>query len=310
MTISPLSGISRPNGITGTLTGISDAGGISSQAGGAAPHPLAYLFDGVDGFLYDGAYSSGGVDFGTDSSTACTASGDPCGFVRDHSGNGWNLEQATSANKLTFRTTVGGIKSFITGPTTNGGSAKWAEVAGSTALPLEYTDITVLKMMKLNDPEGDILWDVNNFTGTGGGMDASYRIGYAGPGTPTGGTYSILRSAGGNAQWVAGGANNFPVINGTGFVFLAYSDQANVSHLRAQQTPDTLTLSGGAGNFVVSQNAFARVRIGYDVDYKIINGEYAFRMRIHRLLTTEEITAVLDYLNTTTDLSAWTGGTP
>jgi len=43
VTISPLSGISSPNGITGTLTGISNAGGLSSQAGGApvaAGYPL------------------------------------------------------------------------------------------------------------------------------------------------------------------------------------------------------------------------------------------------------------------------------
>lgn len=38
MTISPISGISSPNGITGTITGISNAGGLSSQASsGPAP---------------------------------------------------------------------------------------------------------------------------------------------------------------------------------------------------------------------------------------------------------------------------------
>ena len=77
---------------------------------------------------------------------------------------------------------------------------------------------------------------------------------------------------------------------------------------RGQQTPGTLTDSGAAANFVHVQDAYPRVRIGYDVDYKIINVEYAFRMRIHRLLTTEEIVAVLDYLNGASGLSAWTGG--
>lgn len=38
MTISPLSGLSQPNGITGTLTGLSNAGGLSSQAS-AGPAP-------------------------------------------------------------------------------------------------------------------------------------------------------------------------------------------------------------------------------------------------------------------------------
>lgn len=38
MTISPISGISKPNGITGTLTGLSNAGGLSSQSSsGPAP---------------------------------------------------------------------------------------------------------------------------------------------------------------------------------------------------------------------------------------------------------------------------------
>jgi hypothetical protein len=44
MTISPLSGISKPNGITGTLTGISNAGGISSQAGAGPTPPPPYTF--------------------------------------------------------------------------------------------------------------------------------------------------------------------------------------------------------------------------------------------------------------------------
>ena len=283
--------------------------GGSDDGGSPPPHPLAYLFDGVDGFLYDGAYSSGGVDFGTDSSTACTASGDPCGFVRDQSGNGWNLEQATSANKLTFREDGGGIKSFITGPTTNGGSAKWAEVTGATDLTTEYTDIAVCKFMKLNDPDGDVMWDITNFTGVGGELDASYRVGYAAAASPGNGAYQILRSAGAGGTYT-NASNPFPTINGTGFFLLAYSDQSNVSVRRAQQTPATLTDSGASANWVLVRDAYPRVRIGYDVDYKIINGEYAFRMRIHRLLTTEEIDAVLDYLNTTTDLSAWTGGTP
>ena len=310
MTISPLSGISKPNGITGTLTGLSDAGGISSQPGTtpAGPHPLAYLFD-VGGFLYDGSFDSGSIDFGIDETTPCEASGDPCGFVRDVSGNGWNLEQATSANKLTFRTTAGGLKSFINGPTTNGGSCRFGEVTGATTTPADYTDIAVVKLMKLNDPDADIFWDIANFTGTGGEQDASYRIGYGSPASPGNGAYQVLRS-GGSSPLFSNVSNPFPTINGTGFYLLAFSDSGNVSIRRAQQTPATLIDSGASNNFQIVQDAYARIRLGYDVDYKIINIEYAFRMRIHRLLTTEEIDAVLDYLNTTTDLSAWTGGTP
>lgn len=277
---------------------------------GIDPHPLAYLFDAADGFIYDGAYASGGIDFGVDEETECEASGDPCGFVRDVSGTGWNLEQAVSANRLTFRVDAGGIKSFITGPTTNGGSAKWAEVTGATALTAEYTDIAIVKLLKLNDPDGDVFWDVSNFTGTGGTFDASYHCGYGSPsaGHPNYGAYQYLRSAGAPDVFIGSVSNTFPTINGTGFYFLANSPSAGVSSKDAQQTPGTLDFGGAPLNIVQTQSAYPRVRIGYDVDYKIINVEYAFRMRIHRLLTTEEITAVLAYLNGASGLSAWTGG--
>ena len=211
---------------------------------GIDPHPLAYLFDAADGFIYDGAYASGGVDFGVDGTTECAASGDPCGFVRDVSGNDWNLEQAVSANRLTFRTTVGGIKSFITGPTTNGGSAKWAEVTGSTDLTAEYTDIAVFKFMKLNDPDGDIMWDITNFTGTGASMDANYRVGYASaaPNTSSNATYTLLRNAG-SGTW-SGSSCQLPVIDGAGFMLMEVSPSSNVGIRIARRAPVTASSDG------------------------------------------------------------------
>lgn len=44
MTISPLSGLSQPNGITGTLTGLSNAGGLSSQSSSGPAPTYANVF--------------------------------------------------------------------------------------------------------------------------------------------------------------------------------------------------------------------------------------------------------------------------
>lgn len=118
MTITITQGISKPNGITGTLTGISNAGGISAQGGGPTPPEPGFwelFFNGRVGSVFS---SEHGSEFYEDSAqtTPCTVSGtSPVGAIVDLSGNVDDPSQTTTGNKGVFYVDGAGIKSVRIG---------------------------------------------------------------------------------------------------------------------------------------------------------------------------------------------------
>lgn len=286
--------------------------------GGAASvaHPLAYLFASRDGFLYDGFYSSGGVDFGLDSegATACEAAGDVCLFVRDHSGLGHHLKQPTSGNGLIYRVDGGGHKSFVTGNLTNGGAQRYAQVEGVGALPDEYVDVIVFRAFSYygigqyeNFFESCSMSGVGDFYGGATDRTVLYGTTYRGAGLVYGGWAMQYNDTALSRSFNGGGAKIFPYRDYPGVLCLEVKSASILG--AARELPETLTelnsLSwSGTG---AAPNGGARTLIGGDNSGNLVNMERVFRMRVYGSLAAEDFADIVSYLNSS-GISAWTGG--
>jgi hypothetical protein len=290
----------------------------------AVSHPLAVLFASRDGFLYDGFYESGDVDFALDAAGTipCEAGGDVCLFVRDHSGLGHHLVQETSGNGLIYRVDANGKKSFVTGNLTSGGAQRYAQVTGVGALPDAYTDIIVFRGFSyFGIGQYENFFESCSMSGTGtfyGGSATDrtvlYGTTYRGAGQMYGGwgmQYNDTASAFG---FVGGGstASVFPYRNDPGlFLYENLPVATNRVDGRAIELPNTeffydkgQTVWTGASAF---PNGGTRTLIGGDVSSDLVNMERVFRMRIYGELSNEEFDLITEYMNSV-GITSWEGG--
>ena len=137
MTISPLSGIGKPYGISGSTSGVSKTGGISAPPDFVPPPVNMYeaLFTslGAKGLVLDGIDSVKLVAAGG----AVAGNGDPIGSYSDISGNGNNVLQATGGSKpvLSITNGVGAIAD---------GTGKYLHATLPSALACPEFDVTIV----------------------------------------------------------------------------------------------------------------------------------------------------------------------
>jgi hypothetical protein len=285
-----------------------------AKTNSVVPHPLLPLFSGRDGFLYDGTFSSGLVDYGLDDLGAdpCDSSGDVCLFVRDHSGNGRNLIQTTSAAGLIYRIDGNGKQSFITGNTTPGGTGRFGVVDGIGALPQAYTDIIVFKSLDIAGNNG-LTNTYESFSYTPSPFSDYRHLSVLRVGGT--GRYGYAYNHGTQSQDITFGTD-IAALGEVGWTTHRIGGGIEAAYSGIMPNWDTNNAAMLTSGFGVSTSGPSgvlddgtRTQLGLNDPADVSNLEYVFRMRVYAALTAGELETVTAYLNSTS-IYAWTGGTP